>query len=59
MWFSWIRTTLLRRWRRNEFLDDAAVIVNDLGETGIDAEILSKEIIKSLDNKRDMELDPL
>lgn len=37
------KTTLLRRWRRLESLRDAAVIVQDLSELGVDAELLSDE----------------
>lgn len=37
------KTTLLRRWRRVEALRDAAVIVHDLSEFGLDAELLSDE----------------
>ena len=37
------KTTLLRRWRRDKALDDAAFIVHDLSDLGIDAELLTKE----------------
>ena len=37
------KTTLLRRWRQDENLRDAAVIVHDLSEFGLDAELLSEE----------------
>ncbi|MEM7376547.1 MAG: GTP-binding protein [Pseudomonadota bacterium] len=37
------KTTLLRRWRREAALDDAAVIVHDLSEFGLDAELLAGE----------------
>lgn len=37
------KTTLLRRWRQDEALHDAAVIVHDLSEFGLDAELLSDE----------------
>ncbi|NEP61954.1 MAG: hypothetical protein F6K31_34230 [Symploca sp. SIO2G7] len=37
------KTTLLRRWQRDKALRDAAVIVHDLSEFGLDAELLSKE----------------
>ncbi|MCG8459213.1 MAG: GTP-binding protein [Holophagales bacterium] len=36
-------TMLLRRWRREEALHEAAVIVHDLSELGIDAELLAGE----------------
>ena len=35
------KTTLLRRWRNDEALDGAALIVHDLSEFGLDAELLS------------------
>ncbi|MEM7601467.1 MAG: GTP-binding protein, partial [Verrucomicrobiota bacterium] len=35
------KTTLLRRWRREKALSDAAVIVHDLSDFGLDAELLS------------------
>lgn len=37
------KTTLLRRWRQDAALRDAAVIVHDLSEFGLDAELLSDE----------------
>lgn len=37
------KTTLLRRWRRDATLKDAPVIVHDLSEFGLDAELLSDE----------------
>ncbi|MEM1044241.1 MAG: GTP-binding protein [Bacteroidota bacterium] len=37
------KTTLLRRWRRGDALRDAAVIVHDLSEFGLDAELLAGE----------------
>ena len=37
------KTTLLRRWRKDYSLDNTALIVHDLSELGIDAEILSVE----------------
>lgn len=37
------KTTLLRRWRRDEALADSAVIVHDLSELGLDAELLADE----------------
>lgn len=37
------KTTLLRRWRRDEALKDVAMIVHDLSEFGLDAELLSDE----------------
>lgn len=37
------KTTLLRRWRQDDALRDAAVIVHDLSEVGLDAELLSDE----------------
>lgn len=37
------KTTLLRRWRRDKTLKDAPVIVHDLSEFGLDAELLSDE----------------
>lgn len=37
------KTTLLRRWRHEESLSDAAVIVHDFSEFGVDAELLAKE----------------
>jgi G3E family GTPase len=37
------KTTLLRRWRRDEKLKDTPVIVHDLSEFGLDAELLSDE----------------
>lgn len=36
------KTTLLRRWRSDEALRDAALIVHDLSEMGLDAELLSE-----------------
>lgn len=40
------KTTLLRRWRRDKALKDAPVIVHDLSEFGLDAELLSDETSK-------------
>jgi G3E family GTPase len=37
------KTTLLRRWRHDEALRDAAVIVHDLSELGVDVELISDE----------------
>ncbi len=37
------KTTLLRRWRSDEALRDAPVIVHDLSEFGVDAELLADE----------------
>jgi G3E family GTPase len=37
------KTTLLRRWRHDEALRDAAVIVHDLSEFGVDVELVSDE----------------
>ena len=37
------KTTLLRRWRRDEALKEVPVIVHDLSEFGLDAELLSEE----------------
>ena len=37
------KTTLLRRWRLDETLRDAAFIIHDLSEFGVDVEILSDE----------------
>ncbi len=37
------KTTLLRRWRHDEALRDAALIVHDLSEFGLDAELLSDD----------------
>lgn len=37
------KTTLLRRWRRDAALRDAVVIVHDLSDFGLDAELLSAE----------------
>jgi len=37
------KTTLLRRWQRVDALRDAALIVHDLSELGVDVELLSKE----------------
>ncbi|MDC0302553.1 GTP-binding protein [bacterium] len=37
------KTTLIRRWRRDEALKDVPVIVHDLSEFGLDAELLSDE----------------
>jgi G3E family GTPase len=37
------KTTLLRRWFKEPELSDAAMLVHDLSELGIDAELLSKE----------------
>ena len=42
MWISW-KTTLLRRWRADSLLENNALIIHDLSELGIDAEILSIE----------------
>jgi len=37
------KTTLLRRWRQEDALRDAALIVHDLSEFGLDAELLSND----------------
>ncbi|TPV97213.1 MAG: hypothetical protein B7733_00745 [Myxococcales bacterium FL481] len=37
------KTTLLRRWRSDETLRDAAFIIHDLSEFGVDAELLSDD----------------
>lgn len=37
------KTTLLRRWRRDKALKNASLIVHDLSEFGLDAELLSDE----------------
>lgn len=37
------KTTLLRRWRHDEALRGAAIIVHDLSEFGVDVELLSDE----------------
>ena len=37
------KTTLLRRWRNDRALRDAALIVHDLSELGVDVELLSDE----------------
>lgn len=37
------KTTLLRRWRRDKALNEAAMVVHDLSEFGLDAELLSDE----------------
>ncbi|MGD1978364.1 MAG: GTP-binding protein [Akkermansiaceae bacterium] len=37
------KTTLLRRWRRDDNLKDVPVIVHDLSEFGLDAELLSDD----------------
>ena len=37
------KTTLLRRWTHGASLDDAAVIVHDFGDIGVDAELLADE----------------
>jgi len=37
------KTTLLRRWQHDDALQDAAVIVHDLSEFGLDAELLAGE----------------
>ena len=37
------KTTLLRRWRHDEALRDAAIIVHDLSELGVDVELLSDD----------------
>ncbi len=37
------KTTLLRRWRHEEALRDAALIVHDLSDFGLDAELLSDD----------------
>ena len=37
------KTTLLRRWKKIKSLQDAAFVIHDLSELGIDAEILSIE----------------
>ena len=38
------KTTLLRRWRADKSLGDAAFIVHDLSEFGVDAELIADEI---------------
>ncbi|MEO1228232.1 MAG: GTP-binding protein [Myxococcota bacterium] len=40
------KTTLLRRWRVDESLRDAALIVHDLSELGVDVELLSNDTSK-------------
>lgn len=42
------KTTILRRWQREEALKDAAVIVHDLSEFGLDAELLSPDHARSV-----------
>ena len=37
------KTTLLRRWRDDEALRDAAYIIHDLSDFGVDAELLADE----------------
>ena len=37
------KTTLLRRWRRDEALRDTALIIHDLSDLGVDAELLSED----------------
>lgn len=37
------KTTLLRRWRRAQELRDAAIIVHDLSEFGLDSELLAAD----------------
>ncbi len=37
------KTTLLRRWRRDKALRDAALIINDFSNFGVDAELLSED----------------
>ncbi|MEM9292410.1 MAG: GTP-binding protein [Acidobacteriota bacterium] len=37
------KTTLLRRWRNDEAMRDAAMIVHDLSDFGVDAELLAAE----------------
>jgi G3E family GTPase len=37
------KTTILRRWRLNEALGDAAFIIHDLSEFGLDVELISDE----------------
>ncbi|MAJ16737.1 MAG: hypothetical protein CBC27_07195, partial [Opitutia bacterium TMED67] len=37
------KTTLLRRWRSDDTLKEAPVIVHDLSEFGLDAELLADE----------------
>ena len=37
------KTTILRRWRDDEALRDAAYIIHDLSEFGLDVELLSDE----------------
>ena len=40
------KTTLLRRWRNDEALREAAIIVHDLSELGVDVELLSDDTSK-------------
>jgi len=40
------KTTLLRRWRHDQALRDAAVIVHDLSDFGVDVELVSDESSK-------------
>ncbi len=40
------KTTLLRRWRHEDALRDAALVVHDLSEFGLDAELLSDDDVK-------------
>lgn len=40
------KTTLLRRWRSDDALRDAALIVHDLSELGVDVELLSDDSTK-------------
>jgi len=37
------KTTLLRRWRQDDTLSDAAFVVHDLSELGLDAELLATD----------------
>lgn len=40
------KTTLLRRWRADPALQDAAFIIHDLSELGVDAELLSDDHVQ-------------
>lgn len=40
------KTTLLRRWRHDEALRDAALIVHDLSELGVDVELVADDATK-------------
>lgn len=45
------KTTLLRRWRTHKDLRDAAVIVHDLSEFGIDVELLSDDTSEPVEGR--------